>query len=278
MLSILYGLVSAIGWGAADFIGGFASRRNSPYRVLFLAELSGLILLWIIAFSIGEPIPALYAWLWSGIASGMGTYGLILLYRALAEGQMTVAASVSALLAACIPVVVGSVTEGLPEPLTILGFILALVSIWAISQSREHSDWRMNLRALLPPLFAGIFFGFYFVAIHEATRESLFWPLVSARLAGTLVMLCYALIKRSPAMPDRPLWPLVSLGGMLDVTGTAFYILSARAGRMDVAAVLSSLYPGATVILAALILKERISLIQKLGVLSALIAILLLTL
>jgi len=277
LLSILYGLVSAIGWGAADFIGGLASKRNSPYRVLFLAELAGLILLLIISLSIGEPIPSLPAWLWSGIASGMGTFGLILLYRALAEGQMTVAASVSALLAACIPVVVGSATEGLPDPLTILGFLLALGSIWAISQSREHSDWRISLRAILPPMVAGIFFGFYFVAIHIATRETLFWPLVSARLAGTLVMLCYAVIKRSPALPDRSLWPLVSLGGMLDVTGNVFYVLSAKTGRLDVAAVLSSLYPGATVVLAAIILKERISLIQKLGVLSALIAILLLT-
>ncbi len=277
MLSILYGLLSAIGWGAADFTGGFASRRNSPYRVLFLAEFAGLILLLLIALSVGEPIPSLPAWLWSGIASGMGTYGLILLFRALAEGQMTVAASVSALLAACIPVVVGSVTEGLPDPLTILGFLLALVSILAISQSREHSDWRINLRAILPPMVSGIFFGFYFVAIHEATRESFYWPLVSARLSGTLVMLCYALIKHTPAMPDRSLWLLVSFGGMLDVTGNVFYVLSAHTGRMDVAAVLSSLYPGATVVLAALILKERISPIQKLGVLSALIAILLLT-
>ena len=277
MISILYGLVSAIGWGAADFTGGLASRRNSPNRVLFLAELSGLILLLIISLSIGEPIPSLPAWLWSGIASGLGTFGLLLLFRALAEGQMTVAASVSALLAACIPVVVGSVTEGVPKPLTFLGFGLALASIWAIAQSNKPSDWRVNLRALLPPFFAGIFFGFYFVAIHEATHEFIFWPLVSARLAGTLVMLCYALIKRGPAMPDRSLWPLVSLGGMLDVTGNVFYVLSAQTGRLDVAAVLSSLYPGATVILAAVILKERISPMQKLGVFSALIAILLLT-
>ena len=277
MLSIVYGLLSAIGWGAADFIGGLASKRTSAYRVLFLAELSGLILLLIISLSIGEPVPSLPAWLWSGIASGMGTFGLLVLYRALAEGQMTVAISVSALLAACIPVVVGSVTQGFPEPLTFLGFGLALASIWAISQSSEHTDWRVSLRALLPPLIAGFFFGFYFVAIHEATREAFFWPLVSARLAGTLVMLCYAAVKRGPVMPDRSLWPLVAFGGMLDVTGNVFYVLSAQTGRLDVAAVLSSLYPGATVVLAVLMIKERVSSIQKLGVLFALIVILLLT-
>lgn len=246
--------------------------------MLFLAEISGLLPLFILTLIFGEAIPPLPAWLWSGIASGLGTFGLLMLYRALAEGYMTVAASVSALLAACIPVVVGSLTEGMPGALTVLGFGLAFAAIWLISQNTGHADWRVNMRILFPPLLAGVFFGFYFIAIHEATREAFFWPLVSARLAGTLVMLGYAAIKRGPAMPERSVWPLVILGGMLDIAGNIFYVLAAKIGRLDVAAVLGSLYPGTTVILAAMILKERISFLQLLGILMALSAIVLLTL
>ncbi len=277
MLSILYGLISAIGWGAADFTGGLASRRTKPYRVLFLAEFAGLIPLIGLAWVSSEPIPALPAWLWSATASGLGTFGLLILYRALAEGQMTIAAPVSALLAASIPVFVGGLTQGLPEPLTLLGFVLALASIWMISQNGEHPEWRLNLKMLSLPLMAGIFFGFYFVAIHEATRQAFYWPLVSARLAGTLVMLVYAASIHGPLLPERSIWPLVILGGMLDVSGNAFYVLSAQTGRLDVAAVLGSLYPGSTVILAAILLKERISRWQGLGILMVLVAILLLT-
>src|SRR3990170_387102 len=162
MLSILYGLISALGWGAADFTGGLASRRTSTYRVLFLAEIAGLVPLLILTLAIGERLPPLPAWLWSATASGLGTFGLLILYRALAEGQMTVAAPVSALLAAAVPVLVGSLTQGLPDTLTFLGFGLALGSIWTISQNGEKTDpstgsgqrWRLNLRDLRLPLLA----------------------------------------------------------------------------------------------------------------------------
>ena len=278
MLSIFYGLLSALGWGAADFTGGLASRRSNPYQVLFLAEISGLIPLLILALILRDPLPGVSVWAWSAAASTVGTFGLLILYRALAEGSMTIAAPISALLAAVIPVLVGSLTQGLPKPVTFLGFVLALVSIWVISQNGESRDLRLNLQTLRLPFLAGLFFGLYFVMIHQATRQDFFWPLVSARLAGTLVMSVYALIVRGPLLPARPLWGLVALGGVLDVTGNAFYVLASRVGRLDVAAVLGSLYPASTVLLAWLILKERLTSLQLIGVLLAFAAIVLLTL
>ena len=148
-----------------------------------------------------EPLPGLPAWLWSASASVVGTVGLLFLYRSLAEGHMTIAAPVSALLAAVVPVLVGSLTQGLPKPVTLLGFALALVSIWIISQNGESKDIRLNLQTLRLPFAAGLFFGFYFVMIHQATRQSFFWPLVSARAAGTIVMAAYALSLRGPVFP-----------------------------------------------------------------------------
>jgi drug/metabolite transporter (DMT)-like permease len=277
LLAVFYGLLSAIGWGAADFTGGLASRKSNPYQVLFLAELAGLVPLLVLAIALREPLPGLSAWLWSASASIVGTFGLLILYRALAEGHMTIAAPVSALLAAVIPVLVGSLTEGIPGAVTFLGFALALASIWIISQNGESRDVRLNLQTLRLPFLAGLFFGFYFVMIHQATRQAFFWPLVSARLAGTLVMSVYALILRGPVLPARSVWPVVLLGGVLDVTGNVFYVLASRLGRLDVAAVLGSLYPAATALLAWMILKERISRLQMVGILLALTAITLLT-
>jgi drug/metabolite transporter (DMT)-like permease len=277
LLSILFGLGAALGWGAADFTGGLASRRASPYQVLFLAEIAGLLPLLILTLAVGEPVPALPAWLWSAAASVLGTIGLLFLYRALADGQMTIAAPVSALLAAVIPVLVGAVTEGLPGLLTFYGFALALASIWTISQSGESMDFRINLRDLRLPLVAGLFFGCYFVLIDQATKAALLWPLVSARLAGILVMVLFALIVRGSILPGREVWPLVSLGGVLDVIGNVFYVLALQTGRLDVSAVLGALYPASTVVLAWLILKERISRLQTFGILLAFGAITLLT-
>lgn len=278
MLSVIYGLISALGWGAADFTGGLASRKSSPYQVLFLAEVAGLVPLTALTLLLREPVPALPAWLWSASASAVGTLGLLILYHALATGQMTIAAPVSALLAAVVPVLVGGLTEGLPGPLTALGFGLALLSIWIISQNGESRDVSVNLRTLRLPFLAGLFFGLYFVMIHQATREAFFWPLVSARLTGTLVMIVYALIVRGPLLPVRSIWPLVMLGGVLDVAGNAFYVLASKAGRLDVAAVLGSLYPASTVLLAWIILKEKLTIRQWMGVLLAFIAISLLML
>ncbi len=278
MLAVFYGLLSALGWGAADFTGGLASRKAKPYQVLFLAEAAGLVPLLILTLVLREPLPGLSVWLWSASASIVGTVGLLFLYRALAEGNMTIAAPVSALLAAVVPVVVGGLTEGIAGPLTLLGFLLALLSIWIISQNGETRDIRLNLQTLRLPFAAGLFFGFYFVMIHQATREAFFWPLVSARLAGTLVMSIYALAMRGPVLPARSLWPLVALGGVLDVTGNVFYVLASRLGRLDVAAVLGSLYPASTVLLAWVLLRERLTRLQWIGVLLALASIILLTL
>ncbi|MGE5248766.1 MAG: EamA family transporter [Bacteroidota bacterium] len=278
MLSVFYGLLSAIGWGAADFTGGLASRKSAPYQVLFLAELAGLVPLFIAALVMREPLPALRTWAWGAAASAVGTVGLLLLYRALAGGHMTIAAPVSALLAAVVPVVVGALTQGLPAPLTLLGFFLALASIWIISQNGERSDRHLTLHNLQLPFIAGLFFGFYFVMIHQATREAFFWPLVSARLAGTLIMAGYALARRGPVMPKPEVWPVAILGGVLDVSGNFFYVLASQTGRLDVAAVLGSLYPASTVLLAWIVLKERISRLQAGGIALALAAITLLTL
>ena len=276
MLSIFYGIVSAATWGAADFIGGLASKKTSPYRVLFLGELAGFVPFLALALLTREPIPSATDLLWGAIASLIGLSGLTFLYRALAEGQMTVAAPVSALFAALIPVIFGLVTLGAPSLATFIGFGLAFLAVWLISKT-DMTNWRISFADLRLPLLSGLFFGLYFIVIHRATLNAFFWPLVMARFAGFVAFGLYALLTRQPAMPPRGVWGFCIVNGVLDIGGNAFYILSAHTGRIDVAAVLGALYPASTVLLAWIFLKEKITWVQTAGVFLAFVAIVLFT-
>lgn len=277
MLPILYGLISSAAWGAADFIGGLASKRTSPIRVLYLAEIAGFIPFMLLAILLREPIPPAGDIFLGAFASLVGLGGLIFLYRALAEGSMTIAAPVSALFAAIIPVIFGSLTLGLPSLPTMIGFGLAFLAVWLISQT-DSTNWRFSFSDLRLPLLSGFFFGFYFILLHRATLNAFFWPLTAARFAGFVALGLLALVTRQSPMPPRDIWGLCILNGVIDIAGNGFYVLSAQAGRIDVAAVLGALYPASTVFLAWIVLKERISLIQAIGILFAFIAIVLFTL
>lgn len=276
MLSIVYGILSAGTWGAADFIGGLASKRTSPYRVLFLAEIAGLIPFSALALLTREPIPSTLDLLWGAGSSLVGLTGLTILYRALADGQMTIAAPVSALFAALIPVIFGFFTLGAPSLTTFIGFGLAFLAVWLISQT-DSANWRVSFADLRLPLLAGLFFGLYFIVIHRATLNAFFWPLVMARFAGFVAFGLYALLTRQPAMPPRDVWGFCIVNGVIDIGGNAFYILSAQTGRIDVAAVLGALYPASTVLLASIFLKEKITPVQTFGVFLAFAAIVLFT-
>ncbi len=275
-LPIFFGLGAAILWGAADFAGGLGSRRASVYRVVLTGEWVGLLVLLPLPFIFHNPLPSGRDLLLAGLASVCGVVGITLLYRALAEGQMSVAAPVSGLLAAVIPMLYSAATEGFPGFLKFGGFLLALISIWLVS-SAEGIGKTLKLRwaVLRLPVLAAITFGAYFVLMHAATRQSTYWPLISARTAGVITLVVYILFTRQSWTPPPKVWPLAALCGVLDVSANAMYVLAGQAGRLDVAAVLGSLYPGMTVLLAWLLLKEHLTRPQTVGVLLALIAIVL---
>jgi drug/metabolite transporter (DMT)-like permease len=279
LLSIVFGLAAALAWGAADFTGGLASRRTGAYRAALYGEFFGLLFIVAAAFFIRQPLPG-----WSGLglataAGAIGTTGLLTLFHSVVHGKMSIAMPVSALLAATLPVIVGSVIDGFPGIITFLGFFLALSAIWLISQE-EGKDGRFlaRLSDLRLPLLAGIGFGSFFILMNVAAREEILWPMLASRLGGTLIVATYMLFRRDNWRLERDVLPVLVLNSFLDVGGTAFYVLASQAGRLDVSAVISSLFPGSTVILAALILKERVSRSQFAGILLALTAIVFLTL
>lgn len=280
MLSIVFGLLSALTWGAGDFTGGLATRKVGAVRAVFYASVIGLIAVLSCAYLFGEPFPAISILLTAVIAGVFGCLGLLLLYAAMANGTMSIAAPVSALLAAALPVMVGMVTEGLPELLTLLGFLFALLAVWMVSQGEGGiRNLLSHLADLKLPLLAGMGFGLYFVFMHNATGTgAILWPMVASRTASVVLLLGYMLVTRTSfRITDMSSLPVITLNGVLDLTGNGFFILAAQAGRLDVASVLSSLYPGSTVLLAWIFLRERLTRNQWIGILSALIAIVLMT-
>lgn len=278
MISVIFGLGSALAWGAADFAGGMASRRTGIYRSVFFGESIGLLLLLAIAFRMGEPAPEARSLILAALAGSIGTFGLLLLYHALATGTMSIAAPVSALMSAALPVVIGGLTEGLPGPATLLGFLFALTAVWLVSQSSEGGqDVLSHVAQLRIPVLAGVGFGLFFVLMHAATRSSTVWPMAAARGAGLFVTTVFMLVRRDSWQVPRSAWPVITVNGILDVTANGLFVLAGQTGRLDIAAVLGSLYPGGTVVLAWVVLKERLARTQWIGILAAMIAILLFT-
>ena len=279
MLSILFGFLSALSWGASDFAGGLASRRSSSIQVVAIAWLAGALLLPLVALASGEALLSWQDWLWCAAAGSVGVIGILILYQAMADGIMGVAASLSAVMAAALPVMAGMLFEGFPGGITSLGFLLALAAVWLVSgQPAAGERRRINLAQARLPLISGVCFGLYFILIHQGSQQGIFWPMVASRsVAGLMLVYFMAKGKRSWALP-RSILLLVVINLVLDIGGTAFYILASQAGRMDVAAVLSSLYPGLTILLAWLLLREKIGLLQWVGIGLALVAIVLFSL
>jgi drug/metabolite transporter (DMT)-like permease len=183
---------------------------------------------------------------------------------------MGIAAPVSAVLTAGLPVIFSAFTEGLPSLLQIGGFVLALLAIGLISRP-ERAKGRPE--GIWLALLAGCGFGCFFILISRVSHAETFWPLAIARFTSVLLLLVIALMRRQQTLPGKTILPLVLLAGTLDAMGNAFFVLATHAGRLDVAAVLSSLYPAATVLLAAIVLRERVTRIQAIGILVALVSV-----
>jgi len=263
-------LGAAAVWGGGDFAGGLATKRANVFRVVAGAHACGLVLMLILAWATGEPMPP-YQSLWWGVAAGVsGAFGIAALYQALAIGRMGIIAPVASVITAVLPVLVGLRTEGMPDRLQLAGFALALVSIWLVARPDGKIDTH---RGLGLAVLAGVMFGVFLVTGKQAGHHGVFWPLVAARIASTLLMLTIVAFSPRAARSLRGALVPILLSGLLDSGANALFIAATRHGRLDVAAVLSSLYPASTVILARVLLKERISAWQNAGIVGALVSV-----
>ena len=269
-LSAGLSLSAAVTWGAADFNGGFAAKKANAFWVVVVAHGTGLLFMAALALGTHDPLPGREALMW-GVAAGFcGGIGLAAFYRALAIGQMGINAPISAVLTALLPVIIGFREQGLPSHIQFAGFGLALVAIWLLATPQGESG---RPRGLGLAVVAGFGFSGFLVCSKFAGQHSLFWPLVAARVTSVGLMLLIVLTARIRWNPGAKSLRYMVLAGILDSTGNALFVAATQHGRLDVAAVLASFYPASTVVLARLLLKERISLLQGTGILAALISV-----
>jgi drug/metabolite transporter (DMT)-like permease len=263
-------LASAATWGGGDFAGGLAAKRANVFRVVAVAHACGLVAMLAMALLAGEAVPPVADLMWGAAAGIAGAFGIAALYQALAIGRMGVVAPVASVITGVLPVVVGIRTEGMPDRIQMLGFALALLSVWLVARPNEYVD---SHRGLGLAVLAGIAFGLFLIAGKQAGHHGVFWPMVAARGAWTTLMCAIVALSPRDARPLRAVVWATVLSGLLDSAGNALFIAATRHGRLDVSAVLSSLYPASTVILARLLLKERISQMQGAGIAGALLAV-----
>jgi drug/metabolite transporter (DMT)-like permease len=273
-LVVIFALFAAAAWGSGDFTNGLSARRVGPFHAVLISYIVGLLALVIVALARLEKLPPPADLMWGALAGLSGMVGLGFLLRGFAVGRMGIVAPVSAVLGTATPIIVAAFTEGLPRELQLLGFGLALVSIWMLSRPEEGGGRPTGLGMAL---LAGLGFGGYFSAIGQVGPSAVFWPLAAGRLASSALMVAFALSARRALIPPRAPLRLLTLAGMLDVGGNVFFLLAVQNGRLDVAAVLGSLYPAVTAILARLIAREHMARLQMIGVAVAVLAIALIT-
>jgi drug/metabolite transporter (DMT)-like permease len=272
---VFFALSSALIWGGGDFSGGLATRRSGQFQVLAVSALSGMALLLGCAALWGEAFPALTGAIWAMLAGAAGAVGLAALYRALSMGHTASVAPTSAVIGAALPVAFSIFTQGLPAPLHLLGFVLAFAGIWLVAQPAT-AETTVSRQGFLLACVAGVGFGGFFILIAQGEPGKVFTPLVIARGVTFCLALLLLRISRQP-FPSFTSNPIALLAGVLDAGGNVFFLLARQFTRLDIAVVLSSLYPAATVILASLLLKEKASRTQWAGAALCLLAIVFIT-
>ena len=291
MQIVLAGL-SALMYGTGDFCGGLASRRQPTTVVLFFSQLVGLLAAVAAALALGQPVPATRDILW-GIAAGVtGTAGLAALYQALASTLVAVASPVAAVTGAVIPVLLGLAAGERPGGLAWVGMGLAVPAIALLAAGpAARPGSAMVRRAALMGAAAGIGFGLFFFCISRTPSGSGLWPLAAARVATIFLVAAFAVVTRRSLRPrpggmavagPRRLrgyaqagrsfdgMAVVLLCGALDMGANIAFLLAVRMGLLTVTAVITSLYPGPTVILAMIVFREKLTVPRALGLALAL--------
>lgn len=227
-----------------------------------------------IALARGEGGIGMQDVIWSALAGVSGPTALVFFYRGLALGRMGVVAPIAGVLGAAIPVVIGGLLEGLPTAAQLAGIALGLLAVLLVTRTQEGTA-RGDARAIWLAAAAGVGFGLFFVFLGRVESTAVFVPLVVVRVVATALVATLALATRTAWRLPRSAWLPAMIAGVLDAGGNLWYLLAAQAGRLDVAAVLASLYPVVTILLAAALLRERIGRIQAAGILAALASIVL---
>jgi drug/metabolite transporter (DMT)-like permease len=267
-VAVIFALIAALAYGVSDFLGGIASRRVSVRTVLLISTPSGTILMACLLPVYGGSVSA--STLWWSIAGGVaGLSGVALLYASLARAPMNIISPITAVMSAVVPVFGGLVLGERPHLLAWLGIVLGLAAIVCISrQPDDHPHGPVGWQALVMAMGSGIGFGMYFICLARTDPNSGMWPVVLSRLTSFMLLMPLAVrgiaAGRLTRIPSKLLL-LALLAGALDATANVAFLLASRHGMLSLSAVITSLYPAGTVLLAIRILKEHSGWLQKVG-------------
>lgn len=270
-MAVLFGLLAAASYGAGDFFGGLASKKAASQTVVVLSQLAGLVLAVILALAFAAA-RVTGRDLLLGVGVGIaGLVGLSLLYRGLAVGRMSVIAPITAVGSATLPVLWGLASGEHPSPTALAGVVVALLAVVLVARAPHGhdagpADPRVELGLAAG---AGVAFGIGLALFGETSSGAGLWPLVTARVASVVILGGGALLAGRLPRPSRETMPSIVLAGSLDMGANAFYLAGVHTGLVSLVAVLTALYPASTVVLARVVLDERLSRHQVLGLVLA---------
>jgi drug/metabolite transporter (DMT)-like permease len=270
-VAALLALISSLSWGVADFVGGLAARRAGSAQVLAVSYPSGAIVITFFALTIipGELSSGLL--IYALITGVIGAIAIALLYGALVRGQMGIVSPITAVMSGAVPVLVGVIRGEQPTAWAYGGMVIAVIAVILVSQESQHVGKTPPI-AILLAIGSGVAIGLYLTALGLAPPDSGVWVATLGRWVSTVIMVLFVLIVvRSFAASTFP-WKLAIAAGILDAVANGLFQLATQRGLLSVVAVLGSLYPAATVVLARFLINERMNRIQGLGVLLALSA------
>jgi drug/metabolite transporter (DMT)-like permease len=271
VVAALFSVLSSITFGVSDFVGGLAARRMATLRVVVWSELIGLTSIVAVAPLLGSAEITHAEIGWAAAAGMAGAGGFIFLFEGLAKGRMAVVSPTTAVVGAALPVTVGLVLGERPAPLAWAGMALALPAVWMVSSVGGDSS-RRGAR-LEYGLAAGFGFGLFFIFMAQTSEASGLWPLAVARTTALLVMLPLALGRKVDLRWPRAAAWMVAFVGLGDIAANAFFLIAVRSGLISLVAVLSSLYPVVTVLLARFVNREHLRVTQALGVGMSVVAV-----
>ena len=262
-------LLAAFFYGAADFCGGFATRRTGVIAVASISRLTGLIVL-AIALPFLPAHPTLSDFGWGALAGIGGGIGIALLYHALSIGKMGVVSPVTAVLAASVPVIVSIALGQQLARQQLIGIVISLIAIVLISLSFEDGVREFSTRGLKEAAASGITLGGFYIFLAHTRHEAGMYGVFTASAVSVVFLFILGVVTRVNFRPQRTSMPLILLSGTQDMAANVLYVLATYNGSLAIAAVLTSLYPASTVFLARIVLKERLGAVQWLGVVFAL--------
>lgn len=291
MGGLAFGLLAALGWGVGDFYGGVASRRWPPLLVILGSMIISTLTLIVVLLIRGPALPLRDDFFWALLTGAVASLALLGFYHLLARGNMAVRAPLTALMATSVPVLFGIITTGLPGTVQILGIVIALIAIVLIANSRmedrDQSSPSSTLPNLLEPILVGAIFGVCLIFLNQIRTTDLFGPLLVLRIAGISTLVLALLFRPATRRPILALWrqkgaareafapglKYMALIGLSDLGGTGAYMLASQISSLTIIAVLGSLYPAVTVMLARYLDKESLQRSQLLGLVFCLVAI-----